>query len=252
MKKKDLSNRCNLIDALRAVALFNMIAYHLCYDIFEVFGVQRGWYLTIGAVIWERFICCSFILISGISMNLSRHPYKRGVIVNLCGFLITAVTVIAMPSQAIWFGILNFIGCAMLITAAIKPMLLKCRPIMGCAGSVFLFAFFYGLPRGFLGLFELRLITLPEALYQIKYLAFLGLKSEDFRSSDYFPLLPWIFLFIAGFFLWRIIEQYGKTELFKPNIPLLSTTGRHSLLIYLVHQPVLYGVCYVLFTFILK
>lgn len=252
MKKKDLTNRYNLIDALRAAAILNMIAYHLCYDIFEVFGVQRGWYLTAGAVIWERFICCSFILISGISMNFSKHPYKRGVIVNLCGFLITAITVIAMPSQAIWFGILNLLGCAMIITAALRPLLSKFRPIAGCAISVFLFAFFYGLPRGFLGLFELKLITLPEALYQLKFLAFLGLKSEDFRSSDYFPLLPWVFLFIVGFFLWKILAQYGKTALFRPNVPVLSFLGRHSLLIYLVHQPVLYGVCYLLFTYVIK
>lgn len=250
MKKTDLSTRYNLIDVIRGVAVLNMVAYHLCYDIFEVFAVHVGWYLTTGAVIWERFICCTFILVSGISMNFSKHPYKRGIIVNLCGFAITVITVLAMPSQAIWFGILNLIGCSMLITAALKPLFEKIPPIGGAVGSLVLFSFFYGLPKRFLGLFGLRLFALPDALYRFKYLSFLGLKSADFHSSDYFPLLPWIFLFFAGFFLWKMIERCRKTEFFRPNIPVFSFVGRHSLLIYLLHQPILYGICYVIFLFI--
>lgn len=252
MKQKDLSSRYNLIDALRGLAIINMIAYHLCYDIFEVFAVRPGWYMTTGATIWERFICCTFILISGISMNFSHHPYRRGIIVNLCGFAITAITVIVMPSQAIWFGILNLIGCAMLITAALKPYFEKLPPIAGAAGSLLLFAVFYGVPQKFLGLFNLKLITLPEGLYQFRYLSFLGLKSADFYSSDYFPILPWLFLFFAGFFLWRVIERYHAADFFRPDIPVPGYVGRHSLLIYLLHQPILYGICRLIFTYIVK
>lgn len=252
MKQNDLSTRYNLIDAVRGVAIINMIAYHLCYDIFEVFGVHEGWYLTTGATIWERFICCTFILVSGVSLNFSKHPYRRGLIINLCGFAITAITLIFMPSQVIWFGILNLIGCAIIITAALKPLFEKLPPITGAVGSLLLFAFSYGVPRQFLGLFNLRLITLPEALYQFSFLSFLGFKSADFYSSDYFPLLPWLFLFFAGFFLWKIFERTRAAEFFRPRIPILSFIGRHSLLIYLVHQPVLYGICYIVFLLIAK
>ncbi len=250
MKKKDLSSRYHLIDALRGLAIINMVLYHLCYDIFEVFEVSPGWYATIGAKIWERFICVTFILVSGISMNFSHHPYKRGLIVNLCGFLITAVTVIAMPSQAIWFGILNLIGCSMLITAALREPLTKIHPLIGTAVFTLLFSFFYGLPQRYLGFFSLKLIPLNDALYQFKYLSFLGLKSSDFCSSDYFPLFPWVFLFIAGFFLWKALERYPLSEKLKRRIPLLCPIGRHSLLIYLLHQPILYGVCYLIFQMI--
>ena len=250
MKKTDLSKRYSLIDAIRGLAVIQMIAYHLCYDIFEVFAVSEGWYLTAGAKIWERFICCTFILISGVSMNFSKHPVRRGLILNLCGFAITAVTVFVMPGQAIWFGILNLLGCAMLFTAALKPFFEKLSPIAGMGGSLLLFAVFYGLPRRFTGFFNLRLITLPDALYQFKWLSFTGLKSADFSSSDYFPLLPWVFLFFAGFFLWKTLEKYRATEIFRPNIPVLGFVGRHSLPIYLLHQPILYGICCLAFFFI--
>ncbi|MBQ6153280.1 MAG: DUF1624 domain-containing protein [Ruminococcus sp.] len=252
MKQKDLSKRYNLIDAIRGIAIINMIAYHLCYDIFVVFAVDENWYLTTGATIWERFICYTFILVSGVSMNFSKHPYKRGIIVNLCGFAITAITAIFMPSQVIWFGILNLIGCAMLITAALKPVYEKLPPIMGAVGFFLLFSFFYGVPKQFLGFFNFRLIPLPEGLYQVKFLSFLGLKSTDFYSADFFPLLPWIFLFFAGFFLWKTLKTFRATELFRQRIPVLDLIGRHSLPIYLLHQPILYGICYVIFIFILK
>lgn len=250
MKKTDLSSRYNLIDAVRGFAVLHMIAYHLCYDIFEVFGIHEGWYLTTGATIWERFICCTFILVSGVSLNFSKHSYKRGILVNLCGFAVTVITMLAMPSQAVWFGVLNLIGCSMLITAALKSLFEKLHPVGGAVCSLLLFSFFYGLPRRFLGFFDLGFITLPDSLYRFKYLSFLGLKSADFYSADYFPLLPWIFLFFAGFFLWKAVEKYRAAEKFRPNVPVLGFVGRHSLPIYLLHQPVLYGICWGIFAVI--
>ena len=250
MKHKDLSNRFNLIDAVRGVAVINMVAYHLCYDIFEVFAVSQGWYMTTGAKIWERFICCTFILVSGISMNFSKHPYKRGLIVNLCGFLITAATLLFMPTQAIWFGILNLLGCAMLLSALLRPLFEKIHPLIGLSAALVLFAFFYGLPQRFLGLFNLKLIALPDAMYPFWALSFFGLKSADFYSSDYFPLLPWVFLFFAGIFLWKALERYRATEAFRARIPVLGFVGRNSLLIYMAHQPILYGICCLIFLFI--
>ena len=60
---------------------------------------------------------------------------------------------------------------------------------------------------------------------------------------DYFPILPWIFLFIAGYFLNRILKARGWDEKFfaRGNVPVLNWLGRHTLPIYLIHQPVLYG-----------
>lgn len=239
--------RYGLIDTIRGCAILNMIAYHLCYDIFVVYGRWTGFILAPWAVVWERLICGSFILVSGISLHFSRHPYRRGILVNLCGVLITAATLLFMPSQAIWFGVLNLLGCAMILTAAVRGVIDRVHPAAGLAVSSVLFALLYGVPKGYIGLFSLRLITLPKALYGCRYLAPLGLPDQGFFSADYFPLIPWIFLFLCGYFLWALIVRTERQAWFRPRVPLLDTIGRCSLWIYLIHQPLLYGVCVLIF-----
>lgn len=247
MKTKNRSDRYNLIDVIRALAIISMVIYHLCYDIFVVYGVDVSFYRYAPVVIWERSICFTFIAVSGISLNFSRHAYRRGIIVNFCGFAVTIVTVLFMPSEQIWFGVLNLIGCAMLITHALRPMLDRLRPAVGMAGSLLIFALTYGIPDGFLGFFSLRFLELPSFLYGCKYCAFLGFPSTDFRSSDYFPLLPWLFLFIFGYFLWRSVKSRGRDGFFRFDVPVLSFIGRHSLIIYMAHQILLYLLCAAIF-----
>lgn len=248
MSESSNANRYSLIDAFRAVAVINMVAYHLCYDIFCVFGVWPDFYLSTPVIVWERFICCSFIIISGVSLNFSRHGYRRGVIVNLCGFAVTAVTVPVMPEQAIWFGILNFLGCAMLIAFALRHELSRMSPIVGMVLFLVLFMLCYGIPDGHIGLFSYPLIRLPEALYRYRWLAFLGFPPKNFYSADYFPLLQWIFLYLFGFELWRFILEKGWEKYFRKMIPVLDFIGRYSLVIYMAHQPVLYGICWIIFS----
>ena len=246
-KKKDLSDRYHLIDALRAAAILNMIAYHLCYDIFCIWGRQPLWFTNPAAGIWERFICCSFILLSGVSLNFSRRAYLRGIIVNLCGLLITAISYFIMPSQMILFGVLNLIGTAMILTRLLQPLFDRIDPLIGTAAAFILFGLSYGVPFGYIGVFNLRLLTLPDAMYRVGFLAPLGLPSPDFFSADYFPLIPWSFLFICGYFLWRALKAHRADRVFRVKIPVLSFLGRHSLLIYLIHQPILLALCYLIF-----
>ena len=248
--KKDLSKRLNLIDSLRGFSLINMVLFHFLYDIFVVYGVDFEWDRRFEVVAWERFICISFILLSGVSLNFSKHPYKRGIIINLCGLLITAVTAIVMPSQAIWFGVLNLIGCSMLICAALRPLLNKINPILGSVLSLVFYAVFYGVPQRYIGFLGYRLFTLPDIFYSFKYVAFIGFPAEGFRSADYFPIITWIFIFTLGYFLWRIIEKYNKQKLFRTGLRPLSFVGRHSLIIYLAHQPILMGICFLIFGYI--
>lgn len=239
--------RFHLIDSLRGLALINMLAFHLCYDIFVVYGGDYGWALLPWIVAWERYICVSFILISGISLNFSRHAYRHALIVNACGLLITLVTALALPSQTVWFGILNGIGCSMLLAQAMRRLLERIDPFAGAAAALLLFAVFYGLPDRYLGFFALPLLRLPDVLYSFPPLAVIGLPAEGFRSSDYFPLFPWFFLFVFGFFIWRIVDKLKAERFFVRGLPPLSFCGRHSLLIYMIHQPVLMGICALFF-----
>ena len=237
--KKDLSHRFGLIDTLRGFWLLNMIAFHLCYDIFVIYGYDSIWYAHTGVVIWERFICVSFILLSGISLHFSKHPFRRGIIINLAGFLIT--------SQVVWFGVLNLIGTAMIITAALRFLLDRINPYLGAAMSLLTFAVFYGVPHRYIGFFGWKIWTVPAFFYRFKYAAFLGFPSDGFHSSDYFPLIAWICIFVLGYYLWSIVQRLHKEEWFRKGFAPLSFLGRHSLLIYLLHQPVLMGECILVF-----
>ncbi len=239
--------RYYLIDSLRGFALINMLAFHLLYDIFVIFGHEGGWFFQPLAVVWERFICVSFIVISGISFNFSSSAYRRGIILNLFGFLISAVTLIAIPGQAVRFGILNLLGCSMLILQPLRSYIEKIPPLLGGVVSLAAFALTYGVPSRFIGFFGLRLASLPDLLYGCEWLSFLGFKSENFFSTDYFPLIPWTFLFAAGYFLWRFIENRNLTSVFRFKIPVLDVIGRYSLWIYLAHQPLFFGVLILIF-----
>ena len=237
-----LKNRYYLIDSLRGFWIINMVVFHLLYDLFMIF-YPNNLFASPVMYIWERFICSSFIFISGLSLNISRNAYKRGILLNILGFIITAVTVLVIPSEAIWFGILNSLGCSMLILQALRDYAEKIHPRTGALVSFLLFAILYGIPYGHIGFFGLKIFNLPDILYSVKHLAFLGFPSADFHSSDYFPIIPWIFLFFTGFFVWKLIKSASIDSFFKIKIPVLDVTGRKSIWIYILHQPVIFGIC---------
>lgn len=257
----EIRKRYYIIDNIRAITIVSMVIYHLCYDIFVFFGVDANFIGYLPVVIWERSICCSFIILSGISLNLSSNAFRRGIMVNLWGCVVTLVTVLFLPDGDIWFGILNCIGCGMMITHILKNRLDRLSPLPGMAGSLACFALLYGVPDGFIGIFSMRLFNLPQLLYRFNYLAFLGFPSAGFSSLDYFPLLPWIFLYIFGYYLWHYeaknkkspypdgkgVRIQDRSSFFYNNMPVLSFIGRHSLTIYLLHQPILYAICYAVF-----
>ena len=242
------NRRCHLIDALRGLALINMLAYHFLYDVMVVYGRDPRWYLHPAVHVWQQYICCSFILIAGFSFHWGReHNLRRGLLLNLCGLIITAVTLIAMPTEAIWFGILNFMGCAVLLTIPLENGLARVKPAFGLAACFVLFLLLRRVDDGVIGCGPF-LLRLPEGLYRFRILAPLGFPDPAFRSSDYFPLLPWYLLFLCGWFLGQIFEARADWQnTAKIKIPGLSAIGRKTIWVYMLHQPVLMGLCMLIF-----
>lgn len=236
------NKRYYLLDSLRGISIISMIAFHLCYDLFMIYGINTNWYFYPITAVWERSICVVFILVSGMCLNFSGNGIKRGILLNLAGFAVTCVTVIAEPNQAVWFGVLNLIGCSMMIVSVLSDNLKKFRPLSGALISFLLYAVSYDVPKGYVGLFGLDIVKLPDFLYSCKCLAFLGFPSSDFFSTDFFPLIPWIFLFAAGFYLWNFIVEKNLTKYFELKIPVLDKIGRYSLWIYLAHQPIIMSI----------
>ena len=233
--------RSGTLDSLRGLTLFSMIAYHLCWDLVYLRGLPWAWYNGFWAYIWQQSICCTFILLSGYCCQASRHPIRRGAISFCGGAAVSLVTLVVMPEEPVRFGVLTFLGSAMLLTGVLEPLLKKIPPAAGLAVSAVLFALTYHLDERWLGFGGLRL-ALPDAWYANYFTAFFGFLPFDFYSTDYFAMLPWLFLFWAGYFLYGIVGRQRMEPLRRSVCPALGWMGRHSLLLYLLHQPVIYGV----------
>lgn len=241
--------RFHAIDALRGLAIINMIIFHFLYDIFIVYGQDPTWNNHSAVYLWQQTVCCIFIYISGfVWLWGQKHNLRRGLCLNWGGLTISLVTFIFMPSEMIWFGILNFIGCAVLLLIPLHHPLRHIPPIAGALASLLLFFFCKNIPHGTIGLGNLLSIPLPAALYECKVLTPLGFPFPQFVSSDYFPVLPWFFLYLCGYFSQYIFQKHPTCQrLAAHNIPFLSAIGRQSLWIYLLHQPILMGICMFIF-----
>ncbi len=242
-------NRIWLLDELRGVAVLGMVVYHAAYDLYAIFGVELP--LFSPPLTWlQTYVCCSFILISGVSCRLSHNNLRRGAITFGVGLLMTAGTLIFMPSEAIWFGILHFLGCAMMLYALVGRFTDKLNPLLGTAVFMALFLALVGIERGTV-LFGT--VAVPASFYRYAWLAPLGFPGGGFSSADYFPLLPWLLLFFCGSsFGWYFKERRLPAPMMKKHSAFLAGVGQNALAIYIVHQPVIYGLLWLVFTYIIK
>ncbi len=229
------------LDTLRGVTILSMTAYHACWDLVYIFGADWPWYHSAGAYLWQQSICWTFILLSGYCWSLGRHRLRRGLLAFGGGALVSLVTLLVMPEDPILFGVLTFLGSAALLLIPLERVLGRVPARAGLGGSFGLFLLLRDVNRGYLGFEGIRLAALPAWLYRDMGTAFLGFPPEDFASTDYFSLLPWLFLFLTGYFLYRALEGRERGRVLEWSVPVVSAMGRHSLVIYLLHQPLVYG-----------
>lgn len=231
--------RYYFIDSIRGIALINMILFHLFYDIFIIYQFDTKWYDKSSVYIWQQIICWSFIFIAGVSWHFSKNNLKRGIFVSVLGGIVTLVTFVFLPSEVVWFGILTFIGCAILLMIPLHKIMKKINPYIGILVNLFCFIFSQNIQSHYLGFGQIQIIKLPQWLYEIKVFTIFGMPFSEFQSSDYFPIIPWIFLFCIGYFSWIIFDNHPKIkEIFKIKIPIVYWLGKESVWIYLLHQPI--------------
>ena len=268
VKKSDKSGvketlRFPVLDIIRGFALVNMIFYHLLYNIVYIFDRNINWFVipqtstayNQQVYLWQQLICCTFIVISGLSFKLSRNPLKNGIKLFVCALILNLVTYLVVPDQFIVFGIIHFFTAAVLLTYLAKPLLERLPANFGIFIAVFLFVLFKKLPSGYIGIFSIWQYRLHISLYQSPYLFFLGLPHSGFRSADYFPIFPWWFLYLAGYYFHALYQQIvsivmkrKRKKLFFPTV-VLGFMGRNSLIIYMLHQPILYGILLLVYFF---
>lgn len=218
--------RLCMLDALRGFTVLSMVAYHFMYDLNVLYGNNARWMELPHVYFWQQCICWSFIIISGFAWRLgSGKSLRRGLALNIWGLAITGVTCIFFPEQPVYFGILSFLGCAVLLLAALDKPLQGVNPWLGLALS---FAAFLLLRR------------MPENIRGNALLVPLGLPHESFYSADYFPLLPWFMLYLCGYFLWGVFMEHPKWMVaLRWDISPLGYIGRRALPVYLAHQPLI-------------
>lgn len=235
------NNRMDSLDAVRGVAIIAMVIYHGLYDVSDIFGYNLHLFAALMPL--EPFFAAAFIVLAGISSRYSHNNLKRGLRVFFFAMVVTAVTVFFIPSQSIYFGILHFMGIAILLFIPLRPAVDRIPPVAAAVIFAVLFAVTYTLPEshivGFPGLFGLEI---PKALTVTPNLYPLGFPDSNFFSADYFPLIPWFFMFLIGTVVGVPIKAGKLPEKFyTARISFLPTAGRNTLIIYVVHQPVIYG-----------
>ncbi len=236
--------RLHLLDALRGLTLLSMIAYHGMFDLVMLYGVHASWYRGTPGYVWQQSICWTFILLSGYCWSLGSRPLKRGLLVFGGGLLVSLVTCLFLPSERVIFGILSFTGTAMLVMIPLRRLLARCTPLLGFLLSGGLFFLCRNLNEGCLGFEGLVFLRLPDVFYHGWFMTFLGFMEKDFFSGDYFSFFPWFFLYLCGYFLYRgTCEKEGLRRILQCHAAPLESLGRHSLTIYLLHQPLLMAAC---------
>ncbi len=242
------------LDFLRGFCIFLMVLDHTLYDLAYIFRYQWfhaeegagllyqltrlaaaeyfpwvlrdvGWWI---AVFFFVFIC-------GISCSFSHSNLKRGLRLAGVAMLLTLFTYGLDWYQGlsdhftIRFGVLHMLAASILLYCLLKRM-----------GSLFLLLLsFFFIAVGIYFLY----IPLEST---ISYSAILVRSTAEFHSADYFPLLPWFGFFLAGSALGPLLyrerrsffPQWGGSALLKPVL----FVGRHSLIVYVVHQPLVYGI----------
>ena len=231
------------LDAFRGLCIIGMVIVHLVYDLVDLYGIAEWQYPEWFAFVkdWGGLL---FLILSGICVTLGSRSVRRGLIVFACGMVCTAVTFgmykmdFADKSIIIYFGVLHCLGICMLLWPTYKNMPWWALLIHGVVLTA-------------LGLYLDSLITARTLTVTDQWLMPLGLYWRGFASSDYFPLLPNLGYFLLGAAIGKTVYRKKETLLPKindknPILRCLQFCGRHSLWIYLLHQPVLSGICMLL------
>lgn len=235
-------NRIMEIDFIRGIAIILMILFHLIVDLkdfynYDVEYLIGFWYIE------GKFAAILFILLCGISSTLSKNNTHHGITVFLWAMLLTVVTYFYNKNCFIIFGILHFLSISLLSANIMKPLPLTWLSFISGSSII-------------LGtLFSQRFIDNPD-------LWIIGLVNSTFISLDYYPLFPWYGVFVLGIIIGKILYGNKKrpsnrqaspaptkplVHLLLVKIPkIITKLGQYSLIIYLIHQPILLILLYMI------
>jgi uncharacterized membrane protein len=235
--------RAGAIDAWRGAAIALMISYHFCFDlnyfhvIHQDMNHQPFW---LGA---RSLIVTMFLTLVGISLVLSANRQAgwrsfgmRQFRIGACAALVTAGSYAMFPATFIYFGILHFIFFASfigmaLVRARVPATLLAAAGVLAIAVA----------------------LLWSDPWFDAALWRWVGFMTHKPFTEDYVPMFPWTGVVLLGITLGKLLPTRvlkpaapGAVATRNPVLRLARLMGRHSLLIYMVHQPALIGVLYLL------
>lgn len=235
------AGRIVFLDALRALALVGMVVFHFVFDL-QLFGlVPQETVSSWGWANFARLVAGSFICLAGFSLVIAhgdvirRRAFARRLAkIVLAALAVSATTYAMMPGQFVYFGILHAIATFSLFGLA-----------------------FLRLPLWLLAVCALLVLTAPDLFrsdaFNAPALWWLGLSTKTAASMDFEPLFPWFAAFLLGMFLARLTKARGGLTGARRYIPgnqsriwgAFLWAGRNTLILYLVHQPILFSLIWI-------
>jgi uncharacterized membrane protein len=226
--------RLVIVDVARGVAVCMMFAYHFCFDLANFGYLHQNLYTDARWIAWRTLILSSFLLLAGASLALAwRAPQpwpafrRRLWQIAGCALLVSIGSFLMFPASWIWFGVLHHLALASLLALPLirRPLLsLLLGLVLVACGAFAQLAYFDHQPWQFIGLMSFK----P-------------------RTEDYVPLLPWFGVLLVGIWAGHALASWPRLQVareWRPSGPtprVLAWAGRHSLPLYMVHQPLLIG-----------
>ena len=226
--------RIDAIDAARGLALVLMVIHHILIDLVKLCGAPMWIFSNPVFDVLHYFFAGLFIFLSGLCCRSSRSNLKRGLIAFAIAMVMTAVTVLPIINDPILFGVLHLLGFCMIFFALTHKLWdaipRKIAPILYAALLIFT-------------AWATRNIHIPDAV--AKWIFPLGWTYKGFYTADWFPIFPWLFVFLLGTWAGNyVVERKLPERFYTFTCPVLPQIGRKSLAIYVFHQPILYGLIY--------
>ena len=236
------ASRVRLLDAVRGFSVASMVLFHFCYDVRYIAGLELPWFQGALQDVWRASISWTFLLVAGIMCSFSRDNLRRAGKYGAFALAIFLATTVAAVDDPISFGIIYCMAVCTLVTAALKRVRLAPHGWLAAAVLFALFVACLRLPDGSVGIGPLGL-RLPRTLYSTELFSWLGFPGPHFVSGDYYPLLPYLLMYLVGVSLgpW-VKERASSGRMPNAGCAPLEWLGRHALLVYAAHQPVLLAI----------